>query len=269
MALLQSSRLPTTFILVVFAALAGLSAAGCQQAGMADAPPLPNFGRSALLRPAPAQAPAPVAVAPQPAPAKPPHPDRAATLSGIPREWVATATPNAWRWIVIHHSATAIGGAMRFDKEHRDVRHFDELGYHFVIGNGTDTPDGKVEVGPRWPKQKWGAHAQTPDEQFNRFGIGICLVGNFDQQHPSDAQLRSTAKLVAYLMKTYNIPPSHVIGHGDTKPTDCPGRNVHVAALRRMSVQMLADAGVAVPQDRPIRTAVAAGRELMFKAPAR
>ncbi len=180
------------------------------------------------------------------------------------RDWVATAAPNPWKWIVIHHSATAVGGAVRFDKDHREVRHFDELGYHFVVGNGTDTPDGKVEVGPRWPKQKWGAHAQTPDEQFNRFGIGICLVGNFDQQHPTDAQLRSTARLVAYLMKTYGIPPSHVIGHGDTKPTDCPGRNMHVAVLRRMSVRLLADAGDAVPEEHAIRTAAADG-ELMFK----
>ena len=125
-----------------------------------------------------------------------------------------------------------------------------------------------MEVGPRWPKQKWGAHAQTPDEQFNKFGIGICLVGNFDQQHPTDAQLRSTAKLVAYLMKTYGIPASHVIGHGDTKPTDCPGRNMHVAVVRRMSVQLLADAGDAVPEEHPIRTAAADG-ELMFKVPAR
>ena len=26
---------------------------------------------------------------------------------------------------------------------------WDELGYHFVIGNGTDTRDGQVEVGSR------------------------------------------------------------------------------------------------------------------------
>ena len=104
-------------------------------------------------------------------------------------------------------------------------------------------PDGKVEVGPRWPKQKHGAHAQTADEQFNNYGIGICLVGNFDQQQPSAAQLQATAKLVAYLMKTYDIPPSHVIGHGDTKATDCPGRYMHVASVRRMSLQILADAG--------------------------
>jgi N-acetylmuramoyl-L-alanine amidase len=239
---------------------------------MMDAQPAPNFGGPALGRPAalarPAIAAAPVT--PVKAPAKVAARASYGTVpAGIPREWVITAAPNAWKWIVIHHSATTVGGAARFDREHREVRHFDELGYHFVVGNGTDTADGAVEVGSRWPKQKWGAHAQTPDEQFNKFGIGICLVGNFDQQQPSDSQLRATSKLVAYLMKTYGISPSHVIGHGDTKRTDCPGRNLHVASVRRMSVQLLVDAGDAAPlEDHPVRTAAANG-EMMFKAPAR
>ncbi|MFQ5589758.1 MAG: peptidoglycan-binding protein, partial [Phycisphaerae bacterium] len=52
-----------------------------------------------------------------------------------------------WTTIVIHHSATETGGASLFDRFHRK-RGWDGLGYHFVIGNGTDTPDGLIEVGP-------------------------------------------------------------------------------------------------------------------------
>src|SRR5205085_5735399 len=118
---------------------------------------------------------------------------------------------------------------------------WDELGYHFVIGNGTGSRDGQIEVGSRWPKQKWGAHAKTPDQQFNNYGIGICLVGNFDVDRPSPAQVRSLSRLVAFLMKTYNIPASHVIGHGETKPTDCPGRNMSVAQIRQMAITQLAE----------------------------
>ncbi|MCK4602755.1 MAG: hypothetical protein KAU28_09835, partial [Phycisphaerae bacterium] len=51
-----------------------------------------------------------------------------------------------WRYIVIHHSATARGNAAVFDKSHRR-RGYDELGYHFVIDNGAGGPDGNVEVG--------------------------------------------------------------------------------------------------------------------------
>src|SRR2546423_1565105 len=130
------------------------------------------------------------------------------------------AQARSWKWIVIHHSATHSGGAATFDRMHRE-KGWDELGYHFVVGNGTDTRNGQIEVGPRWGKQKWGAHAKTADNRYNDFGIGICLVGNFDVDRPTDDQMKSLSKLVAYLMKTYHIPPDRVLGHGDTKPTDC------------------------------------------------
>ena len=165
---------------------------------------------------------------------------------GIPREWVPLARATNWQWIVIHHSATTTGGAALFNKEHK-AKGWDELGYHFVIGNGTDTRDGQVEVGSRWPRQKWGAHAKTPDNRFNDFGIGICLVGNFDISKPSDEQMKALAKLTAYLMKTYRIPPERVVGHGDTKATDCPGRLMNIAQVRQLSLRVLADAGDQVP----------------------
>ena len=139
---------------------------------------------------------------------------------------------------------------------------WDELGYHFVVGNGTDTRDGQVEVGARWPQQKWGAHAKTPDNRYNDFGIGVCVVGNFDLTRPTDEQVRSLSKLVAFLMRTYRIPAERVVGHSDTgRPTECPGRLMNVAQVRRMSVQILVDAGETVtPATDHARTA---GMELL------
>jgi hypothetical protein len=84
-----------------------------------------------------------------------------------------------WQWIIIHHTATTFGNAAIVTRWHID-RGFDEMGYDFLIGNGTNSGDGQVEVGTRWPKQKWGAHTQSADNRFNLYGIGICLVGNFD-----------------------------------------------------------------------------------------
>ncbi|HEY1629116.1 MAG TPA: N-acetylmuramoyl-L-alanine amidase, partial [Tepidisphaeraceae bacterium] len=55
--------------------------------------------------------------------------------------------------------------------------------------------------------------------------------------------MQSLAKLTAYLMRTYHISESDVIGHRDTKPTDCPGRNMNVQIVRRMADQILVDSG--------------------------
>lgn len=255
----------------LFALVGCQPAAPQQQSAVVRNMPAPNFGGPSLqdsprdsvvsmsptetLRPAPA----PTHAAPAPAP-------HVATLhNGIPADWQPVAAANHWRWIVIHHSATSTGGAAAFDKMHR-AKGWDELGYHFVVGNGTDTRDGQVEVGSRWPKQKWGAHAKTPSEEYNKFGIGICLVGNFDVDHPTQQQVKNLTRLVSYLMATYHIPADHVLGHRDTKSTDCPGRNVNIATIRRLSTQMLAEAGIPVtPDDAP--TALARGGEMLVDEP--
>jgi N-acetyl-anhydromuramyl-L-alanine amidase AmpD len=169
----------------------------------------------------------------------------AAPLSG-PAAWTPRVAPRDWQYIVIHHSATPTGSMAFFDKEHK-AKGWDGVGYHFVIGNGTETGDGQVEVTARWPLQKWGAHAKTLDNRYNEHGIGICLVGNFDVERPSPNQIKNLSRLVGYLMQTYRIPAQNVIGHRDTKATDCPGRYVNMTAIRNSAVAAMA--GVEVHAD--------------------
>jgi len=217
-----------------------------------DSVPEPSFaGPVVAAPPPPAQ---PTFVAP-PAPNQPPVAGR---MTG-PRDWTPTVAARPWRWIVIHHSATHSGSAAQFDKMHRE-KGWDELGYHFVIGNGSSSGNGQVEVGSRWRAQKWGAHAKTADNRYNDYGIGICLVGNFDVERPTPAQLQQLAKLVAFLEKTYRIPAERVIGHGETKATECPGRYMSIAQVRAMAKQALVDAGVSV---EPAVTFAASDEELL------
>lgn len=141
----------------------------------------------------------------------------------------AVSKPRAWRYIVIHHSATDNGNAADFDAHHRR-RGWDGLGYHFVIDNGRGGPDGRVEVGSRWRLQKAGAHTGgTPRNEYNESGIGICLVGDFTCGMPSEAQLASLHRLVSYLVAHYDIRPENIIGHCDAPgaATECPGTVLH------------------------------------------
>ncbi len=91
-----------------------------------------------------------------------------------------------WRYIVIHHSASASGSYASIDRQHRSRLGTDGCGYHFVIGNGSDSPDGQIEVTRRWAEQKAGAHCRdATTSDVNDYGIGICLVGDFDQGAPT------------------------------------------------------------------------------------
>ena len=135
-----------------------------------------------------------------------------------------------WDGIIIHHSATDYGDAFTFDVSHKR-KGWDELGYHFVIDNGNNNngnPDGLIEIGSRWLKQKHGAHcrvSQTDDNYWNEHYIGICLVGNFQTHPPTSAQYKALQKLVYFLKDRYNIPSSKIIGHSDAdKGTVCPGK---------------------------------------------
>ncbi len=139
-----------------------------------------------------------------------------------------------WTYIVVHHSATRRGGAKAFDQYHREANGWDELGYHFVIGNGSDTPDGHVEVGTRWLKQKHGAHCKTPNNYYNEHGIGICLVGDFTRSRPTQKQTAALERLVRFLSHECAIGPNRVTTHAAVKGTTvCPGPYFRLASLRR------------------------------------
>ncbi len=135
-----------------------------------------------------------------------------------------------WNYIVVHHSATQGGSASSFERYHVHTHHWDSLGYHFVIGNGSQTEDGEIEVGPRWAEQQEGSHASG----YNEEGIGICLVGNFENSQPTAGQKHSLHQLILHLAKEYDIPPRHVLGHNECRGahTACPGKAMNMEKLR-------------------------------------
>lgn len=158
---------------------------------------------------------------------------RAPSVPGEPGWMPAGGISNRWECIIIHHSDTPMGSAASFDSAHRQ-RGWDELGYHFVIDNGSGGPDGRVEVGSRWDTQKHGAHCKVPGNYYNEHGIGICLVGDFERSYPTSKQMESLRKLVTFLMVHGKIPASHILGHREANGnnTKCPGRNFSMDQFR-------------------------------------
>jgi hypothetical protein len=160
-----------------------------------------------------------------------------AVRENVPADWLPpSSVEKDWRAIIVHHSATENGNAAIFDKMHREQNHWDGIGYDFVIGNGTDSGDGEIEVTFRWRKQVPGAHCGgTPGNWANEDGVGICLVGNFDQTTPTSQQMQSLARLIRFLKKRYGI--SQVFGHGSTpgaRITHCPGTRFPMNRLKQM-----------------------------------
>jgi hypothetical protein len=133
-----------------------------------------------------------------------------------------------WKYIVLHHSANPEGDLDRIDSEHRKVLGFDGCGYHFVIGNGSGSDDGQIQVARRWANQKHGVHCRNAkDAEIDEYGIGICLVGDLDKEPPTPRQVAAAKSLVAYLSARYAIAPGRVETHSHlaATPTVCPGKH--------------------------------------------
>lgn len=138
-----------------------------------------------------------------------------------------------WEYIVIHHSATSAGSAGSFDQYHKQTKKWaDGLAYHFVIGNGNGSGDGTIERGVRWAENIPGPH--TRNVKFNARSIAICLVGNFNDDRPSQKQVASLTGLIKNLQRVYAISDDHVLVHGDVQGnmTACPGKNLTTRIVR-------------------------------------
>lgn len=134
-----------------------------------------------------------------------------------------------WKFIIVHNSGTRQGNARAFDYYHRKVRRMrNGLAYHFVIGNGTSSRNGGIEIGDRWRRQVNGGHVHS--DYMNNIGLGICLVGDFNRDQPTRAQLEACEELIRYLQERCGKSDGRALivrPHREVNPprwaTDCPG----------------------------------------------
>lgn len=149
-----------------------------------------------------------------------------ATIDAIRRAPVQRAR---WKFIIVHNSGTRQGNARAFDYYHRRVRRMKNgLAYHFVIGNGTSSRNGQIEIGDRWRGQINGGHVHS--DYLNNIALGICLVGDFNRDQPTRAQLEACEELIRYLQERCGKSDGRslmVRPHREVNPprwaTDCPG----------------------------------------------
>lgn len=121
--------------------------------------------------------------------------------------------------IVVHHSAIFNAGPAEIQELHMDRRGFADVAYHFLIDSDGVIYEGR-EINIR------GAHVQ----RFNTGSVGIVLLGNFNNDVPTQKQIDSLEKLIDYLRYTYGI--RYLAGHKDYPDqspdgTECPGTNLY------------------------------------------
>ena len=138
------------------------------------------------------------------------------------------ATPrrrNATRRVIVHHSVSGDVSARTIHGWHLErttngVRWIG-IGYHFVVRR-----NGNVETGR--PIDTVGAHAGPG----NTDSIGVCVVGNFEHDRPTEEQYKALAQLDREV-----IAPRYgrliYEGHNKHMATTCPGRHFSFSRLEQ------------------------------------
>lgn len=211
--------------------------------------------RSAVIPPTLSIAPrGPVDLIPRLEPEPEPAGVDAPALSHTP--WSAEVPFKPWKYIVLHHTASEQGSvesihAAHVQRKDRQGQPWLGIGYHFVIGNGRGMADGEIAPTFRWKQQLAGAHAGV--NEYNQQGIGIVLVGNFEQQPPTPAQCQAVKRLVSTLCRRFEISADRVVGHAAVKATACPGRKFPLSEVRASLVAYEDHRGHPLPPSTRIR----------------
>ncbi len=112
-------------------------------------------------------------------------------------------------------------------------RNWWDVPYHFLLDL-----DGRVFEGRDWHMQGETNTTYDPGGHFL-----ISMIGNYDVQEPSAGQLGAIADLMAWALKTNNLPIDRIGGHSNYADTGCPGkylrRYLEDGTLRRMVQQRL------------------------------
>lgn len=96
-------------------------------------------------------------------------------------------------------------------------RHFDDIGYNFLVGQS-----GMLFEGRGWGVV--GAHTKG----HNQDSIGIAFMGNFNYDAPTSAALSSVKRLLQDGVCQGCLSSSYAIfGHRDLASTECPGDKLY------------------------------------------
>ncbi len=148
-----------------------------------------------------------------------PRPARVRTVDGFDRMTIHHAGAEPVTETDECSVAARLGGVLQ---SHLD-RNFGDIGYHFVIDYAGRVWEGRSRAYE-------GAHVSYQNER----NLGVMLLGNFDEQDPSAAQVAALDKVVWTLRQYYEIGRTRVYGHRDLGHSQCPGDRLypHVAIMR-------------------------------------
>ena len=125
------------------------------------------------------------------------------------------------RYIILHCSATPDGQEFSWDaikRYHVHNRGWTDIGYHY----GVEYNAGNLVLLQGRKPWVMGAHCKAAKR--NGDSLGVCVVGQFDDEPPSNEVFETAVRFLAQLCFVFRISPMNVRGHREyTDMKTCPG----------------------------------------------
>lgn len=135
--------------------------------------------------------------------------------------------------ITIHHTATPQKPERSLKDKLQALQKFSQN--PGVLGNG--------KAKPAWPDVPYHYYIAADGEvaegrevefvgdtntEYDPTGHAlVVLEGNFELEQPTETQLASLRKMIAWLAARFHVPAEKIGGHKDFASTLCPGKNLH------------------------------------------
>lgn len=126
--------------------------------------------------------------------------------------------------VTVHHTASVnregkdeVATMRSVQRFHQGAeRGWGDLAYHYLIG-----PSGTIYEG-RDP-----AYAADTSTSYDPAGhLTICLMGNFEEEEPSEEARSALVRLAVELLASHDLPPEALTTHRRVAATACPGANL-------------------------------------------
>jgi hypothetical protein len=167
-------------------------------------------------------------------------------------KYVEVETMNKPEKIILHHSLTddneVLSDFEAIRQYHMNVKGWKDIGYHYVI----EKVHNKVIVRKGRDEKEIGAHTKGQNDR----SIGICLVGNFDEDYVPSTMLEALVNLINDIRDRYGDLP--IEGHFKYANKTCPGKKFPWKAVEKMTHkhwaediwQELNDLGITIHEKR-------------------
>lgn len=132
------------------------------------------------------------------------------------------------KFIAVHHSQRKIDSVKRIKDLHIKINKWEDIGYHWLIDKKGKLYEGRLE-------KFIGAHVLG----HNKNSLGICLIGNFDEETPTKKQMQTLIKFLKEKIKKFKIPVKNILGHREfsgVKKT-CPGKFLDMNEIRNKVIK--------------------------------